>query len=36
MKSTGRPVDEIGEYLHFMIDGGHFRFYALQNSAHLL
>ena len=29
-------MDEIGEYLHFtVIDGGHFGFYALQNSAHI-
>ena len=37
IKSTVRPVDEIGEYLLFtVIDGGHFEFYTLKNSAHLL
>ena len=34
MKSTRRPVDEIGEYLHLTMKyGGHFRFYDIQNSA---
>ena len=36
MYSTGRPVDEIGEFLLFIVtDGGHFGFYALENSARL-
>ena len=31
---TGRPVDEISEFLLFTVtNGGHFRFYALENSA---
>ena len=34
MNSTGRPVDEISELLHFSVtDGAHFGFYALENSA---
>ena len=36
MCSTGRPVDEISEFLLFTVtDGGHFGFYALENSARL-
>ena len=36
MCSTGRPVDEISEFLLFTeTDGGHFVFYAPENSARL-
>ena len=36
ISSTGRPVDEISELLIFTVtDGGHFGFYALENSAFL-
>ena len=36
MCSTGRPVDEISEFLLFTVtDGGHFGFYALENSTRL-
>ena len=36
MSSTGRPVNEISEFLLFTVtDGGHFGFYALENSARL-
>ena len=35
VSSTGKPVDEISEYLLFIvIDGGHFGLYDPQNSAH--
>ena len=36
MSSTGRPLDEISEFLLFTVtDGGHFGFYALKHSARL-
>ena len=36
MSSTGRPVDEISEFLLLtVIEVGHFGFYALENSARL-
>ena len=36
MSSTGKPVDEISEFLLFTVtDGGHFGFCALENSARL-
>ena len=36
MSSAGRPLDEISEFLLFTVtDGGHFGFYALENSAGL-
>ena len=36
MCSTGRPVDEISEFLLFTVtDGSHLVFYALENSARL-
>ena len=36
MSSTGKPVDEISEFLIFTVtDSGHFEFYALENSARL-
>ena len=36
MCSTWRPVDEISEFLLFTVtDGGHFGFYARENSARL-
>ena len=36
MSSTGRPMDEISEFLLFTVtDGGHFGFYDLKNSTRL-